>query len=121
MTNKIHPALLACDAVIIGTPIYFFNMSGQTKVFVDRWYALGGAEGYYRLKGKKAALAMAYADEDPLGSGAVNALRALQDSLNWVGIELVGVVHGQGEAKGDIRKDKRVLAAAKDLGRRLCS
>jgi len=119
MTRKIHPLMRTCDAMIIGTPIYFFNMSALTKIFVDRWYALGGPEGY-RLKGKKAALAIAYADEDPLGSGGATALRAFQDSFGWVGTELVGVVHGHAEAKGEIAKNKKLLAAAKELGQRLC-
>jgi multimeric flavodoxin WrbA len=120
MTRKIHPVLRACDAMIIGTPIYFFNMSAQTKIFVDRWYALGGPQGS-RLKGKRVAIAMAYAGEDALDSGALNAYRAFQDSFNWVGAELVGVVHGHAEAKGEIAKNGKLLAAAKELGRRLCS
>jgi len=120
MTKKVHPLLRACDAMIIGTPIYFFTMSAQTKLLMDRWYALGGPQGS-RLKGKRVAIAMAYAGDDALDSGALNAYRAFQDTFNWVGSELVGIVHGHGEEKGDIAKNRKLLAAARELGRRLCS
>jgi multimeric flavodoxin WrbA len=119
LTKKVHPILRAADAVIIGTPIYFFTMSAQTKIFMDRCYALGGPQGS-RLKGKRVAIAMAYAGDDALDSGALNAYRAFQDTCNWVGAELVGIVHGHGEAKGDIAKNKKLLSAAKELGRELC-
>jgi multimeric flavodoxin WrbA len=106
--------------MIIGTPIYFFTISAQTKLLMDRWYALGGPQGS-RLKGKRVAIAMAYAGDDALDSGALNAYRAFQDTFNWVGSELVGIVHGHGEEKGDIAKNRKLLAAARELGRRLCS
>ena len=29
--------LLSCDAVIVGSPVYFGNMSGEVKTFFDNW------------------------------------------------------------------------------------
>jgi NAD(P)H dehydrogenase (quinone) len=29
--------LLACDALIVGSPVYFANMAGEVKTFFDNW------------------------------------------------------------------------------------
>jgi multimeric flavodoxin WrbA len=44
----LYPKLRDADAIVIASPIYWFTVSGQTKVFMDRWYGLGGDEGYER-------------------------------------------------------------------------
>ena len=33
--------LLSADAVIIGSPVYFGNMSGEVKTFLDSWFKMG--------------------------------------------------------------------------------
>jgi NAD(P)H-dependent FMN reductase len=116
--QEIHAQLRACDGLIIGTPIYWFNMSAQTKIFMDRWYALGGPEGH-ALKGKRVALALAYADPDPFVSGAANAHRIFQDACRWVQAPLVGTVYGTAGEKGEIAQNTALLEQAVELGRKL--
>ena len=84
--RRLYPKLMAADAIVIASPIYWFTVSAQTKLFMDRWYALGGADGY-ALAGKKFWVVLAYADADPFSSGAVNALRTFQDAFNYLGCE----------------------------------
>lgn len=47
--QKIHQAIKAADRIIIASPIFFFGLSGQTKIMIDRcqpfWY-----DKYIRLK-----------------------------------------------------------------------
>jgi multimeric flavodoxin WrbA len=38
--QAIYPKMMAADGVIIGTPIYFGQMTSQTKGFIDRTYLL---------------------------------------------------------------------------------
>ena len=38
----LYPKLRAADAILIATPIYWFTVSAQTKLLMDRTYALGG-------------------------------------------------------------------------------
>jgi len=42
--QEIYPGLLEADGIIIGTPIYFYGMSAQTKIFIDRTIPLGKPE-----------------------------------------------------------------------------
>jgi len=81
--KDLYPKLRAADALVIAGPIYWFTVSAQTKLFMDRCYALGGPEGN-ALRGKQIGIILTYADPDPFVSGAVNALRAFQDGFRYL-------------------------------------
>jgi multimeric flavodoxin WrbA len=112
----LYPKMTAADAIVIASPIYWFTVSAQTKLFMDRWYALGGDDGY-DLAGKKFGIVLAYADADPFVSGAVNALRTFQDAFHFIGAELVGAVYGSAWKAGEIRQNQALMDAAYELGR----
>ena len=42
MSNVIIPLLLKSDAIVIGSPVYFNNVSAQTKAFIDRTWSIRG-------------------------------------------------------------------------------
>jgi len=120
MARLVHPKLRACDALLIATPIYYFGPAAQTKLFLDRWYALGGKEGQpHALAGKRVAIALAYEDADPFCSGAANAMMTFRDAIRWVGAELVGVVYGSAAAPGEIADNRTVMEEARRLGANL--
>jgi hypothetical protein len=50
--KALYPKLRRADALVIASPIYWFTMSAQTKLFMDRCYALGGPDGH-ALQGKQ--------------------------------------------------------------------
>jgi len=114
----LYPKLHDADALVIASPVYWFTVSAQTKLFMDRCYALAGAEGY-ALRGKQVAIVMTYGDMDPFSSGAVNAFRTFQDGFRFIGTEIAGFVYGSASAAGEIRQDKAAMARAYELGRRL--
>ena len=114
----LYPKLKDADALVIASPIYWFTVSAQTKLFMDRWYALGSDEGY-ALAGKKIGIVLAYAGEDPFVSGAVNALRTFQDAMGFIGAEIVGMVYGSAWKAGEVRKNKALMEEAYGLGKKL--
>ena len=116
----VYSKLREADGIVIATPVYWFTVSAQTKLFMDRWYALGGEEGY-PFKGKKFGIVLTYADEDPFSSGAVNALRTFQDALRFVGAEIIGLVYGSAWKAGEIKKNKNLLKKAYQLGKDLAA
>ena len=109
---------MEADAFVVASPIYWFTVSAQTKLFMDRGYALVDAEGYL-LRGKQAGIVLTYGDSDPFNSGAVNALRTFQDAFNYVGVEIAGMVYDSADAAGDIRENAGAMDQAYALGRRL--
>lgn len=118
--HLIYPELRRADALLIAGPVYWFTMSAQTKLFLDRCYALGGPEGHV-LGQKRVGMVLTYGDDNAFNSGAVNALRAFQDSFNYVGAEIVGMVHGSAGAAGEVRENAELMDAAYALGEKLVS
>lgn len=116
----LYPELRRADALVLAGPVYWFSVSAQTKLFLDRCYALLGPEGH-ALAGKRIGIALTYADADPFESGAVNALRTFQDTFRYIGAEIVGMVYGSAGAAGEIRADTELLGRARQLGRKLAT
>ena len=116
--QELYPAMIAADAWVVASPVYWFTMSAQTKLWMDRCFALP-AYAADPFSGKRIAIAMAYGGDDPFDSGCVNALRTFQDAYGYAGAEIVGFVYGSAAAAGEIRKNKAVMKAAEELGRAL--
>jgi multimeric flavodoxin WrbA len=120
--QTLYPKLRRADAVVIASPIYWFTVSAQTKLFMDRWYAFGGPqEEYAALAGKRIGIVLTYGDLDPFVSGAVNALRTFQDAFDYVGAEIVGMVYGSASEAGEIKKNRDLMEKAYELGKQLAS
>ncbi len=121
--QKLYPKLRQADALVIASPIYWFTVSAQTKLFMDRCYALGVSEGNglkeYGLKGKRIGIVLAYGDSDLFNSGAVNAIRTFQDAFTYVGATIVGMVYGSASDPGEIAANRELTDKAFELGRQL--
>ena len=116
--QEIYPKLTKADAWVIASPVYWFTMSAQTKIFMDRCYALT-AYAENPFVGKRIAIAMSYGDADPFGSGCVNALRTFQDAYRYAGSKIVGMVYGSATEAGEIADNKALMREAEELGKRL--
>jgi len=116
--RMLHARLRDAGALLIATPVYWFTMSAQAKLFMDRLYAFG-AEGYKPLKGKRIGIILTYGDADPFSSGAVNALRSFQDAFAYVGAPIKGMVYGSADKPGEVRENTSLLKEAFTLGRKL--
>ena len=114
----LYPKLRAADAILISSPVYWFTMSAQVKLLMDRLYAFGAEKGYV-LEGKGIGIILTYADADPFSSGAVNALRAFQDAFAFIGTPIKGMVFGSASKVGEIRGNKSLMKDARALGKKL--
>lgn len=116
--QEVYPKLLAAEGWVIASPVYWFTMSAQTKLFMDRCFALL-AYAKESFAGKRIAIAMSYGDADPFVSGCVNALRTFQDAFSYTRAKIVGMVYGSAFGAGEIRTNKALLKEAEKLGRDL--
>lgn len=114
----LYPKILDATALLFATPIYWFSISAQTKIFLDRCYALNRPEGHL-FKGKKVGVILTYGDRDPYVSGAVNAIRTLQDSFRYTESDIVGIVYGSANKAGEVLTNKRLLSEAYNLGKKM--
>jgi multimeric flavodoxin WrbA len=118
--QHLYPKLREADAILIAGPVYWFTVSAQTKLFMDRCYALGSREGY-AIRGKKIGIILTYGGADAFDSGAVNAMRTFQDGFGFIGAEIVGMVHGSASTAGEVRENEDLMQKAFELGRTLAS
>ena len=116
--QDIYHKLIKTDTWVIASPVYWFNMSAQTKLFMDRCFALSAYQKN-AFTGKRIAIAMTYGDTDPFNSGCVNAIRTFQDAFRYVGAEIVGMVYGSAMDAGEIDSDTALLQKAENLGKKL--
>jgi len=116
--QPIYQKLVDADCWVIASPVYWFTMSGQTKLFMDRCFALP-AYKKNAFAGKRIAIAMSYGDTDPFKSGCVNALRTFQDAFGYVGAKIVGMVYGSAEKPGEIKSNQPLMDRAEALGKKL--
>ena len=101
------------DVIIIGTPVYFADLSGDAKAFIEvAGYALRGAGNPLRRKVGAAVVAVRRA-------GAVNAF----DSLNHFFLINEMIIPGSsywnigiGREKGDVLKDEEGMKTMRVLG-----
>lgn len=77
--QKLMPKMLEADMLVLVTPLYYYGMSAQLKIVVDRFYSRTG-----RLHDKKSVLmATAYNSADWTMSALVDHYDTLVRYMNW--------------------------------------
>jgi len=111
----LYAKLRRADAILIATPIYSYDMTAQTKLLIDRLYALGSETEGNALAGKRFGFLIVYGDADPFTSGAATAMRCFHDTFarkaSWL-----RTVHGSAYRAGDAARNPELTAAAARLG-----
>ncbi len=106
--QEVYAKVREADGIIIGSPIYFHSVSGQTKVLMDRLHPL-----YVRRElVNKAAGAILVCS----GTGHNTAWASLHSFFSLNRMFFTDPVFGFGRARGDIRKDKFAMLSATEMG-----
>ena len=110
---QIYAAVRECDVIVMASPLYYWNMSGQLRTAVDRLFALEEGDGnLLRCHDRSCALLMAAE-----GNGfedVVQYFDHLMEHLRWKNLGHV-LAGGNGEV-GDIQ-GKPEIEQARALGR----
>lgn len=103
--------ILSSDMVVLATPLYFFNMSAQMKLAVDRLYAFLGAMS---RRIKQMALIVAANNPNPhiMDCVVTNYLSI----VNFLGVQNVGMILGAGCGTPEITKTTVYPRQAFELG-----
>ena len=117
--QEIYQQLLQADGIILGTPVYFVNVTAQAKAVMDRIYAL---YVHRKLRGKVAGAIVA---ARRVGAGQVMSLLYSYFLLNRMQVAGGGI--GYGREKGEVKEgvggapDTSALEEARSLGRAVVS
>ena len=112
--------LFSADAVVVGSPVYWSNMSGEVKTFFDNWQFKFGVFPEYKMKDKIGA---AFATGGQVSSGKeltmLTILAAMLENKMIV-VSGGGAFGASATTEGDSPGiDNKELADAKALGRRV--
>jgi multimeric flavodoxin WrbA len=111
----VYAELLDATAIILATPIYWFSVSAQMKLFIDRFYAFHTSEEYV-FKEKPMAAVLVYGDKDPYNSGAVNAIYALKSMFKYNQAKFRKIIYGNAGKAGGVRENTSFMEDALKLG-----
>ena len=112
--------LLSADAVIVGSPVYFGNMSGEVKTFFDNWLLKFGVFRDSKMRNK---IGGAFATGAAVSNGKELTMLAILEAMlvNQMIVMGGGGAFGASATTGPDSPgiDEKELAAARELGQRI--
>lgn len=112
--------LIAADAIILGSPVYWSNMAGEVKTFIDDWQFKFGVFPEFKLRNKVGAV---FATGGQISSGKELTMLSILAAMlgNYMIVVSGGGAFGasattEGNSPGI---DEQELAGARDLGQRV--
>ncbi len=107
--DLIYPVFQAVDIIVMASPMYYWNFSGQLRTTFDRLFAVAEAGGDLLGATKESILIMAAAGEDFTEIDFY--YNRLMQQLGWMdlGKILAGGVNNLGDIKGRIELEKAYL------------
>ncbi|HNW34087.1 MAG TPA: flavodoxin family protein [Candidatus Ozemobacteraceae bacterium] len=122
INDDLTPILLEipkADGIVIGSPVYFFQVSAQTKALIDRFYSLLNPDFTHRLGAGK-PLAMIYCQGNPERLTFESYFGLTARALKTVGmkLELSLVAPGLPE-HGTVLQRPELLEEAQAMGRKM--
>jgi len=108
--------LFEADGIIIGSPVYFSNITSETKAFIDRAGLVARANDYLLARKVGAAVVAVRRAGATFAFSAINFFFFIQQMI------VPGSVYwnlGIGREPGDVQKDEEGLVTFKTLGRNM--
>ena len=106
--------MLDADGIIFATPVYFWSMTAQTKLLMDRTYALLFPK--LQLAGKAGGLIVVAA-----GRGCMNTANAFHMYFNYNHMFFAEFASGYAGKKGEIKNNDFAVNMAKEMVHQMIS
>jgi multimeric flavodoxin WrbA len=117
---------LPAQGIILCSPVYWYGLSAQAKAFFDRTFCYYAAsyprsvEVIGAMSRKRIGLVLA--SEETYPGAWLGIVHQMQEYARYTHSELVGVVHGIGNSRGEVSRDPAgPVGASERLGRDLFS
>lgn len=90
--QEVYPLLKDADMLVLASPVYYHNFTGQLQCAINRFYAIGSPAILTKLK--KAALILSSGDDNVYGG----AMYEYENSfLGFLNLQNMGVITAHGE------------------------
>lgn len=112
--SLLYDEIDSADAIVVGSPIYYGQMSAQTKLFTDRFYAVS-KDPEKTYEGKKAILT--FTQGAPEGTYDDYIDLTIASPFSYVGFDVVGtIVASNLQEPGIVKEDEKIIETAKNMG-----
>lgn len=111
--QKLLDATLSCTDLVIASPVYWYNVSAATKLYIDHWSSwsrLEGVEFRSRMAGKSLWGVASLSDEDV--SGAQPLVDCLRMTAEYMKMPWGGALIGYGNRPADVLSHEASMARA---------
>lgn len=109
--------MLQADLIVLSSPVYWYQLSGNLKLFVDRWSDFINPDFSTALKGKGLALLSTHSGLNLMNSSNMLQLCMLA-TAQFLGMAWMGAAAGRAKMPWDW-DDEASLAEAKSFGKKL--
>lgn len=117
--TPLYEEIQSCDALIIGSPVYMWQVTAQTKTFMDRLVLFLRPDFSTRLKGRK-GLVLAFTQGNPDGQAFRTYFDYLEKLFAFLHYDVRGTISAAGtRLEEDILQQQAVLEKAREMGRTL--
>lgn len=111
--QKVYQKLLAADGIILGSPVYFWSVSAQAKLFMDRTYALRFP--HHKLTNKVGGAIVVAGRR-----GTMSAISVINNFFLGHDMLATGLgIAGYGTKKGEVKQDEHAIRCARSLGKQV--
>jgi len=114
----LYDELKEADAFILGSPVYMWQMTAQSKLFTDRLYAFFGTPLQEEYSGKN--MALIFSQGNPDEDSFKEYFNYTREMFEFLGYNVVDLLSSQGNnVPGAVREKKDTIIKAKEIGKRL--
>jgi multimeric flavodoxin WrbA len=113
IANECIEKMIEADGIILGSPVYFTDVTAEMKALIDRAGFVSSANGGM-YKNKVGAVVVAVRR-----SGATHTLDTMSHFFLATQMIIIGRAIGVGREKGEVEKDKEGMQGVETLGQRM--
>lgn len=116
--RDLYPRIAKADAIVFGTPVYWFGPTAIMKCFIDRFVYFTSPANRRKIRNKVGVIAVPFGDTTLAASDPV--VEFFARSLDYLEMRLVDKILVPGVTEpGEVRSRKQAMAKCHELGRRL--
>ena len=115
--SPLYGKLFDSDAIVLGTPVYWYGPSAQLKAFIDRWYAFSHPKYIRKMRGKRVVLIAPLEETDT--AAAQPLVNMIRRSLGYLEARFHNKLIVSAGSKGAVRRNREAMKRAYRIGSRL--
>ena len=115
--TALYPKFIDADLIVFASPVYWWSISSQLKLFVDRLYALIWDDKKACFASKRIVIILTFGDGEPC-PGADLVVKMFEEISRYLGMKIVGIMrYSSGERH--VSECKQKLDEAYEMGLRM--